>query len=239
MPPHVRQLDVLGRPIDIEVYRPEGPGPWPGVVLLHELFGLTANVRKDAADLAKHGYLTWAPDLYTGKTRTKYCIRTFFSVGGLLNRDTPQTREIGAILDALKADVDCNRRLGMIGMCMTGGFVLHMATRDDLAAPIVYHHGTGLLGAGVEPDVADQIKGPVQAHFASFDPLFCPRRKSDALGRLLGDRLESHLHEGTGHGIRSVFRNTASGKRAWQATLGFLDRQLRAADVAATPANVG
>lgn len=227
MSPEIRRVFVGTRAIDVEIHRPRGDGPWPGVVLLHELFGLTANVRADAADLAEHGYLTWAPDLYSGGARTHYCIRTFFTPGGLLNRDTTELREVGAILDALKDDPACNRRLGMIGMCMTGGFVLHMATRDDLAAPIVYHHGQGVLGAGVDPDVGRAIKGPVQGHFAT-DDLICLPRKVRALEQLLGDRLESHWHDGVGHGLRSRFRYTPAGTQAWQATLGFLDRQLRA-----------
>ncbi len=231
MPPEVRRVLTSGRPIAVEIHRPAGPGPWPGVILLHELFGLTANVRADAADLASHGYLTWAPDLYTDGARTRYCIRTFFTRDGLTNRATPELREVGALLDALKADVACNGRLGMIGMCMTGGFVLHLAARDDLAAPIVYHHGQGLFGAGVEPEVAARIVGPVQGHFASRD-LVCPRRRAEALGRLLGGRLESHMHAGVGHGLRSRFRHTEAGAEAWRQTLDFLDRQLVRADAA-------
>jgi carboxymethylenebutenolidase len=222
-----RRVEVETRSIDVEIHRPKGDGPWPGVLLLHELFGLTANVRADAADLAAHGYLAWAPDLYTGRRFAHYCIRTFFTIDGLLNRDTRELREVGAILDALKHDPSCNRRLGMIGMCMTGGFVLHMATRDDLAAPIVYHHGQGVVGAGVDAATAARIGGPVQGHFATRD-LICPRRKVEKLEALLGDRLEAHWHEGVGHGLRSRFRHTRAGQDAWRATLGFLDRQLRA-----------
>lgn len=227
MAPETRRVFVGARAIDVEIYRPAGNGPWPGVVLMHELFGLTANVRADAADLASHGYLTWAPDLYSGglAARARYCIRTFFTAGGLLNRDTPELREVGAILDALKADRECNGRLGMIGMCMTGGFVLHMAVRDDLAAPIVYHHGQGVTGAGIDPGTADRIHGPVQGHFATQD-LICPRRKADALGRLLGDRLDTRWHQGVGHGLRSRFRDTPAGAEAWQQTLAFLGAQL-------------
>ena len=222
----VRRVDVGTRTIDVEVRRPSGPGPWPGVVLLHEMFGLTANVRADAEDLARQGYLTWAPDLYTGGA-ARYCIRTFFTPGGLLNRETPQLKEIGALVDAIKREHDCNGRIGVIGMCMTGGFVLHMATRGDVAAPVVYHHGQGFVGAGVSEDVARRIRGPLQGHFATED-LICPRRKAEKLERLLGDRLELNWHEGVGHGLRSRFRDTPAGAEAWRATLGFLDRTLRA-----------
>jgi len=231
MTPEVRKVFVGTRAVDVEVYRPEGAGPWPGVLLLHELFGLTDHVRADAADLAAHGYLAWAPDLYTDGARARYCIRMFFTPEGLGNRSGPLVREVATLLDTLKVDPACDRRLGMIGMCMTGGFVLHMAQRDDLAAPIVYHHGTGVAGAGIEPADAARIAGPVQGHFAEKD-FICPRRRVEKLADLLGDRLDLRWHDGVGHGLRSRFRSTPAGAEAWAQTLDFLARNLRDAPAA-------
>ena len=48
MQPELVATAVGRRTIDVEYYRPEGDGPWPGVLLLHELFGLTSQVRADA-----------------------------------------------------------------------------------------------------------------------------------------------------------------------------------------------
>lgn len=225
MPPETRALAVGRRTIDVEIYRPAGQGPWPGVLILHELFGLTSSVRADARHLAREGYLVMAPDLYSGGMR-RYCMKFFFSREALANTSTAEpVREIHALLDQLKAMPECNGRLGMIGMCMTGGFVLQMARRDDLDAPVVYHHAFGLGGSGLSDADAAEIGQLVQGHFAAVDRM-CPPSKVEALARQLGDRLEVNVYEGVGHGLRSQFRHTAQSEEAWQRTLAFFAEQL-------------
>jgi carboxymethylenebutenolidase len=218
---------VVGRrAVDVELYKPAGQGPWPGVLLLHEMFGLTSQVRADARHLAREGFLVMAPDLYTGGMR-QYCMKFFFSRAALANReDAEPVQEIHVLLDALKAHPDCNGKLGMIGMCMTGGFVLQMARRDDLAAPVVFHHGFGVRGSGISDEAAAEIRGPVLGQFAGDDKI-CPRRKVEALSRQLGDRLEVHMHEGVGHGLRSAFRHSEQSDAAWRETIAFFHEHLQ------------
>lgn len=225
MQPETCALAVGRRTIDVEYYRPAGRGPWPGVLILHELFGLTSSVRADARHLAREGYLVMAPNLYTGGMR-RYCMKFFFSKAALANAaDAEPVQETHALLDHLKAHPDCNGRLGMIGMCMTGGFVLQMARRDDLDAPVVYHHTFGVNGSGLSDADAAQIGQLVQGHFAAVDRM-CPSRKVEALARQLGDRLEVNVYDGVGHGLRSQFRHTPQSEEAWQRTLAFFKEQL-------------
>jgi carboxymethylenebutenolidase len=225
-----RRIVAVGRrSVDVEVYRPAGPGPWPGVLLLHEMLGLTDDVRADARDLASHGFLAMAPDLYSADGAARYCMKLFFRPEGLLNRGHAEpVAEVHRLLDELKADPACNGRLGMVGMCLTGGFVLHMARRDDLAAPVLYHHAFGVRGAGVDLGDLASVRGPIQGHFADLDRVLCPKARVEALANELGGRLEVHWHAGAGHGLRSRFRNTAAGREAWQSTLSFLTAQLAA-----------
>ena len=56
---------------------PSGTGPWPGVVVIHESWGLNADVRASAHRLGSVGYLALAPDLYGGKSFVR-CLRGVF-----------------------------------------------------------------------------------------------------------------------------------------------------------------
>lgn len=220
-------MDVGGRTIRGELYVPQGDGPWPGVVLLHELFGLNSHVRADARSLARHGYLVLAPNLYSGSARS-YCMKMVFSPQAQQNRgDFAPTQEVHRCLDFLKTEPLCNGKLGMIGMCLTGGFVLQMARRDDLTAPVVFHHSFGTRGGGMPSDEAADVKHTILGHFAELDARFCPKARVDKLKADLGDRLIVNMYDGVGHGLRSVFRHTPQGAEAWERTLAFFAEHLQ------------
>jgi carboxymethylenebutenolidase len=226
-----RSIPAGLRTIDVELHVPDrarhGSGPWPGVLLLHEMFGLNSNVRADARALARAGYLVLTPDLYSSQGLRRYCIKMLFTAEALANRGTGEAvREVADCLDYLKAEPRCNGKLGMIGMCLTGGFVLQMARRDDLAAPVVFHHALGARGPGLPAAEAAEIKHTVLGHFGELDKLLCPRSRVDQLQAELGARLEAHFYPEVGHGIRSTFRYTPQAEEAWQRTLDFFAAQL-------------
>lgn len=223
------KLNTGNRTIDVEVYAPvlQNGQQTEGILLLHEMMGLLDYYREDAQDLANKGYLVYVPNLYTDGA-TKYCIQAMVKVAGMKNKSSsPLNQEIHALMDTLKADTRCNGRLGILGACMTGGFVLHMAQRDDVHAPVVYHHGLGIEGAGVPHEETDNLKKipVIQGHFANVD-IFCPAKKRKALKNVLGERLEDYYYN-MPHGFRSTARSMSGSKVAWQRTVDFFDEHLR------------
>ncbi len=146
----IKTITLPTRDIEVEVYAPaEKSEKVPAILLLHELFGVLDVYREDAQDLADRGYLVYVPNLFSGGA-VKYCIRAMVSKAGRINAaDSDVNQEIHVLLDALKADPRSNGRLGMLGQCLTGGYVIQMAKREDMLAPVVYHHSLGIQGAGV------------------------------------------------------------------------------------------
>jgi carboxymethylenebutenolidase len=113
--------------------RPDGAGPWPGVVVLHEAFGLTDDIRRQADRFAQQGYLALAPDLFTWGNSARCLmatLRTMFRGQGRALADVQGARRALADRD------DCTGSVGVIGFCMGGGLALLVAPDGfDVAAP--------------------------------------------------------------------------------------------------------
>lgn len=118
--------------------RPDGTGPWPGVIVLHDVFGMTADLRRQCDWLAGAGYLALAPDLYSwGRKIT--CIRS--TMNDLKNGRGRAFDDIDAARARLVGDEDCTGTVGVIGYCMSGGFSLLLAAGGHYSASSVnYGH---------------------------------------------------------------------------------------------------
>jgi carboxymethylenebutenolidase len=153
---NVDEVTTPTGPMPVHVAVPQGAGPWPGVVVLHDALGMTTDLRDQADRLADAGYLAAAPDLYHRHPGRIRCM--FGVIGDVARRHGAAFDDVESTRRWLLTREDCTGRIGTIGFCMGGGFALLLAASGDYdAASINYgavpKDGRELL-AGACPIVA-------------------------------------------------------------------------------------
>lgn len=110
-----------------------GDGPYPGVVLVHDIFGLNDDIRGIADRFATAGYLTLVPDLYSRGGFAR-CVRSVFR--DAMNGTGRAVADVDSARDLLADRPDCTGKIGIAGFCLGGGFALLGVSRGfDASAP--------------------------------------------------------------------------------------------------------
>lgn len=146
--------------------KPAG-GSGPGLLLIQEWWGLDDHIAEVADRLAGEGFVVLVPDLFGGR------VTHDADTAGKMLAELPveqATKELSGAVDFLLADPDVtSAKLGVIGFCMGGGFVLQLAAQqpDRVSAAVPFY--------GVGPGVPDQYRtvvAPIQGHYGEQDQFY-------------------------------------------------------------------
>jgi carboxymethylenebutenolidase len=181
--------------------RPDGaPEAFPGVVVVHDLLGMTADLRRQADRLAVGGYIAVAPDFWHHRP-WPLCIRSAFRQ--VTAGSGPVFQEIDAAAGWLAGLQACTGKIGVVGFCMGGGFALLCAPRRGFSAASVNY-------APVPKDIGRMLDGacPIVASYGGRDP--GTRRQLPRLERALAEANVPHdvkVYPGASH----AFMNEIEG----------------------------
>ncbi len=126
---------------------PQAPGAYPGVIVAHELFGVTAEIRATTDQIARLGYTAIAPEFYhraavpgTELTKDEDGRAAGFKLMGQLTRDQA-VNDVRATMRYLSSRSDATGRTAMVGFSLGGHIAYLAATQLDLAATAVLYGG--------------------------------------------------------------------------------------------------
>lgn len=201
---------------------PKAEGSYPGVVMVHEWWGLNDNIRAMARELAKDGYIVLAVDMF-GKVATtsdeaRAQISSLDGDIALLN------------LKAAKAYLKSEgaNKIASLGWCFGGGQSLRLALSGEPLDATVIYYGTLVT----DEKELEKIKWPVLGIFGETDtsiPVETVNKFKTVLTSL-GIQNSIHIYPGVGH----AFANPSGmnyapeeTKDAWEKTVTFLEENLK------------
>jgi len=209
------------------LYTPEGKGPFPGIIVIHEWWGLDGWVKQQASKLADQGYAALAIDLYRGKVATNP------EEAHEIMRGVPDDRakrDLHAAFAYLQSQPNVKRdRIGAIGWCWGGGYSLDVALQEPALAADVINYGS----LATDPAELKKINAPILGLFGGQDRGITPDdvKQFEQQMKQLGKKVDVTIYPDTGHG----FQNPVNGKGynpsdtadAWNKIVNFLASTLK------------
>lgn len=211
--------------------------PAPTVIIIQEIFGVNAFLRRKGEELAQAGFIAVVPDLFwrikpgidlTDRTQEEW--NQAFAYMNAFNIDQG-IDDLDAVLAALRFDENGTGQVGCIGYCLGGKLAYLMAARTGIDASVGYY-GVGLQDMLAE---AGHIRRPLMLHIAKLDKFVPPEAQKQIHDALDGNSLVTlHDYDGVDHAFSrygGAHYDEAAANLANTRTAAFLKEHL--ADVAA------
>lgn len=208
------------------VTKPQGDGPFPVVIMIHEFYGLNEKLISKADLLAEQGYYVIAPDTFRGAS-TAWIPRAIYQV-----INTKQ-ENVNADLDSVSAWLESQpeadmKRVGIVGFCYGGRVsLLYSLHNPNMAATVIFYGSSE-----TNPDVLKNLSGPVLGIFGGADASI-PLEEVTALENGLEQAGIPHqisIYENQPHAFMvdadGIKAGGAQGE-AWNEMLLFLDKNLK------------
>lgn len=229
-----------GTPVSAYVARPTGPGPFPGVVLIHHLPGWSELYIETTRRFAHHGYIAICANLYgrSGSGDPDDVAARVRAEGGI--PDAQMVGDTAAAVAWLRAQAGHNGKVGLFGSCSGGRHaVIYASRRTDVDACADLWGGRVVMDAGelnaktpVGPiDLTADLSCPLIGIFGNDDRAPSPEQvdRHEAALKEHGKPYEFHRYDGAGHGFfywhRPLYR-PEQAMDAWGRLLAFFGRHL-------------
>jgi len=204
--------------------RPDGDGPFPAVLVIHEIFGLNDNIKDITERFANQGYVALAIDLF-GERNRAICIFNVLRSQLFSSLENGNIRELKSALTYLgeQPSVD-SARVGAVGYCMGGGLAIAWACTDNRLQAIAPYYGAN-------PRPLDAVKRacPVVGSYPGKDFTAGAARKLDT--ELTKDNIahDIKIYPDTMHSFfndKGKTYNADAAQDSWGRVLGFFSEHL-------------
>ncbi|KKW62851.1 MULTISPECIES: dienelactone hydrolase family protein [Mycolicibacterium] len=227
------KVETPDGPIDALLGVPDGDGPWPGVVVVHDAIGYGPDNEAISARIAAAGYLAVTPNLYSRGGRARCITRVFRE---LLSKRGRALDDVLAARDHLKSMPQCTGAVGIAGFCMGGQFALVLSPKGFGASAPFY-------GTPLPRNLSETLDGacPIVASFGRRDPLGigAPARLREVVAaknipadiKVYPDAGHSFANKLPGQPLMRITGfgyNEAATEDAWRRVFAFFAEHLRA-----------
>jgi carboxymethylenebutenolidase len=229
-----------GDTINAYYARPLGPGPYPGVVLIHHLPGWDELYREFTRKFAHHGYLAISPNLYSRDGHgTPEDVAAKVRAGGGVP-DAQMVGDVEGSLNFLKSMPNCSGKVGVMGTCSGGRHTVIAASKiNGLSAAADLWGGRVVMSREslneknpVAPiDMTPDLKVPLLGLFGQDDQAPSPPEvaQHEAALKAAGKEYEFHMYPGAGHGFfyydRAAYRQEQAVD-GWNKLFSFFAKHL-------------